>query len=475
MGPALASSPRTLLLPIAVLILVGGGLRLLASERAKPVRLRGDEVYYLSVAQEISAGRGHVRPSPRNEHARRPPAFPWLLSLFADRRGSAPEAELQSLGEELLPVQLVLGTALVVLTFLLGRALFDARVGFLAGLLAAIDPTLVAFSHYFWSETLFTVLVTGALIGVVLVRRSGSWVACAAAGLLFGAAALTREVALPIAAACAVWQLATIAPGAPSARRAAAERGALMLALAVAVVLPWTWRNHNVLHRLVPVSTVGWFASAEGNTFDPADWFHGTPDVTAFRAAYRTAGDELERTDFARRYALERIAAEQPAWIFKKLLRNTALLLSPDSYLLLKLREGLYGPVPLAEVRTLVAATVLLYVLAFVLGVIGIASAEGADRRWLPLLLFGVVLAIHVLSNSVSRFRLPWMPLLLVYASSAALDLPRSLRRMSWKAWAVAGAVLIYFLAVCVPYDRENLARTWYGAVEATEPETGGG
>jgi 4-amino-4-deoxy-L-arabinose transferase-like glycosyltransferase len=460
MGPALASSPRTLLLLIAVLILVGGGLRLLAAERARPLQLRGDEWYYLSVAQEISAGRGHVRPSPWDEHARRPPAFPWLLSLFTDRHGSAPEDDLRRLGEELLPVQLVLGTALVVITFLLGRALFDTRVGFLAGLLAAIDPTLVAFSHYFWSETLFSILVTGALIGVVLVRRSGSWVACAAAGLLFGAAALTREVALPIAAACAVWQIATVASG---ARRKAAARGALMVALAVAVVLPWTWRNYNVMHRLVPVSTIGWFASAEGNTLDPAGWFHGTTEPTAFRAAYRTAGDEMQRTDFARRYALERIAAEQPAWIFKKLLRNTALLLTPDSYLLLKLREGFYGPVPLAQARIVVVATVLLFVLAFVLGVIGIASAEGADRRWLPLLLFGVVLAIHVLSNSVSRFRLPWMPLLLVYASAASLDLPRSLRRMGWKAWAVAGAVLIYFLAVCVPYDQEILARIWNG------------
>jgi 4-amino-4-deoxy-L-arabinose transferase-like glycosyltransferase len=412
------------------------------------------------VAGEIAAGHGHVHPGPTHDRARRPPLYPWLLSRFLSPTWNASETDALREIHGLLWVQTILGTLLVLATFLLGRALFDERVALLAGALAAVEPTFVAYSHYFWCETLFTVLILCGLLGVVLGTRSRSWLVAILAGLAFGAAALTRELALPIAAVCVLWQI-YVAPS--GSRRAALLRGAATLGLTVAVVLPWTWRNYALFHRLVPISTSGWAASAEGNTLDPEDWFRKPPDVTRMKAEISRGRDEMERDDIAHRYALDRISAEQPTWIGKKLARNTALLLSPDSNLLMKLREGRYGPVSIAWKRFLEATSVLAFVLVFVLACLGIASESRPGARALPCAILGTVIAVHVLSIALTRYRFPWMPLLIVYASAAALDVPAAIRRTSPRAKAALAAILISFFAFCVPYHRELLAQLWNG------------
>jgi len=79
--------------------------------------------------------------------------------------------------------------------------------------------------------------------------------------------------------------------------------------------------------------------------------------------------------------------------------------------------------------RPLAAATVLSYVLVTAGGVLGIAVAVGRGRKLLPGLLLGIVLLVHVVTTANSRHRLPWMPLLMVYASFAVLQL----RTLSWR------------------------------------------
>ena len=86
----------------------------------------------------------------------------------------------------------------------------------MAAALAAVYPTFVAFSHYLWAETLFSLLLTTALALVVVSASRSSAALAAGAGLCFGLAALTRELAFPVAAAAAVW-LVAMAPR--SARR----------------------------------------------------------------------------------------------------------------------------------------------------------------------------------------------------------------------------------------------------------------
>ena len=453
-------SPRRFALALLALTLLGGALRLEVAWRTHPTGLLGDERYYVEVAARLARGEGHLYVGGLEGEARawRPPGHAFLLSLLLDpervgrgdpERDAAPRAAL-------LGAELAIGTLLVAATGLLAAALFGPREGLLAAALAALEPALIAQAHMLWSEGLFALLTTLALAAALrAAREPGALAWAAVAGLGFGLAALVRELALGVAAACACWWLfpgRSAAPP-PGGRRAAAARGALALALAALVVAPWTLRNARVLGRFVPVSTVGWFALAEGNSLEHPDWLlPDGPEQRRFHAGYFTRRDELQRLDYARAHALARIRAEQPLWLARKAVRNLALLLHPDEVLRTKLRRGAYGDRPPAEIRVLLAAAAPAWAALFTAAVLGIAAARAGGRRRLLLLVLGGVAAVHVLSNATPRFRLPWLPILCAAAAHAILagrTLPHRLDRPGKLGTA---AVLLFFFGVCVPY-----------------------
>jgi hypothetical protein len=407
-------------LRVGGIALLAAALRLLVFEAARPVATTGDETYYVEVADHLARGRGHlyVGEAEGESRAWRPPAHPWLLSRFLDPgrpERTDPAAEPRAVAR-LQRVQIALGVLLVALTAVLGRALFDARTGLLAAGLAAIDPALVAQSHMLWSETLFSALVTAGLAVAAGAAAGPGAAAVLAGGLAFGAASLTREAGWLVAAACALWWTRVAAPG---ERRRAFAHGAALAALAAACALPWAVRNHALFGRWIGVSTVGWFAVAEGNTLERPNWRAATgPRQARFHADYFSTRDELARLDLARRRALAEIAAEQPWWAAKKLVRNLRLLLGTDSVLALKLRRGAYGDSPAPVLRWLLAASGPAWVLLALAAALGVALSD-ARRRSLALLVLSAVMLVHVVANATPRFRVPWLPLLCVYAAHA--------------------------------------------------------
>jgi len=441
-----ALPPSTLALLVG-LVLLAGGVRWLAFELAQPVATLGDENYYAEVADSLARGEGHVYVGALEGESRawRPPGHAWLLSLVAD-----PEDALPTPVARFQRLQLLWGTLLVALTALLGFLLFDTRTGLIAGLLAALSPTLIAHSHFLWSENVFGVLVMAALVGVVSQARRPKPIAVIATGALFGAAALTRELALGIAALSGLWWVACAHP---PERRAAALRAGLLVAIAVGVTTPWLLRNAHAFDRFVGVSTVGWFAIAEGNSLESPEWWRPRgPTQGAFHAAYFSTRDELARRDLAQAHAVERIAAEQPGWIGKKTARNLALLLSPDTVVRTKVRNGSYGDRPSAPARWLLAASGPAWLALAVAATLGIAAARAGGRRALAVLLLGGAVLVHIVANATPRFRVPWLPLLSIYAAHALVlgrQLPGRLDRRG-----VIGAALVLGIVfgLGVPY-----------------------
>ena len=136
-------------------------------------------------------------------------------------------------------------------------------------------------------------------------------------------------MALGVAVAIGVWWLLEAQP---SGRLRAARHGLLVVVVALLVVAPWTLRNARVLGAFVPVSTIGWFAAGEGNTFETTNWLADRgPMHVVYKARYFQTPNELARADVAKRWTLQRVAEEQPDWALQKLIREGALLLSPDS------------------------------------------------------------------------------------------------------------------------------------------------
>jgi len=222
--------------------------------------LQYDEHDYDGHAVSIAAGHGfsdtlaHGRPT-----AFRPPGYPYLLAgvyrvAGVDRAAVAERVRVARVA------QAVIGTLAVALIGLLAAQLWVRTEGLTAMALGAVYVPLITVGGAVMSEPLFVVLALAALCAAVQHRRSAHrWRWLVLAGALGGLAVLTRAngVVLLPALALAVWGGSERARGHAPGRftRTALVPPALLVAIALVVVSPWTIRNAVVLHSFVPVST----------------------------------------------------------------------------------------------------------------------------------------------------------------------------------------------------------------------------
>ena len=143
---------------LLIITVLGLFVRLGCLYIALPIQLTGDEPYYANVAFNIARGNGHRYRD--GTYASWPPGNAFLLSLFMDAGESGeavPDADRLLLS--MLIGQVIIGALLVPLAMLLSRLLFSERTAVIAGVVTALYPTFIAYSHYLWAENLFVVLV----------------------------------------------------------------------------------------------------------------------------------------------------------------------------------------------------------------------------------------------------------------------------------------------------------------------------
>jgi len=218
---------------------------------------------------------------------RHPPAFPALLSLGF--RILAPSFEVSPGLDIFEPERRVIvpfGIVLTMLTglfvFLLGRRLFDTRVGAIAALLFFLTHSILADSISGTPAPMIMLLTTGAAYAAVCAvsrkHEGGSMLSwglpfCAAA-VLCGLAALTGYVMLVLAI-----PMGLFAATAFQRRRAAVL--VVFVLVAAAVVSPWLIRNRSVAREMLGLTTCAVVRDSplyEGDTLDRAtepDLGHG--------------------------------------------------------------------------------------------------------------------------------------------------------------------------------------------------------
>jgi 4-amino-4-deoxy-L-arabinose transferase-like glycosyltransferase len=129
----------------------------------------------------------------------KPPLYPYLLSWFY-KTGFSMTA--------VLVLQMLVGVGTVVLTHAVGRLVFSPRIAFAGALVTALLPILPFFETQLLAETWTTALTLGSLLLVlrVVVGRAGSvGRTLFLAGLLMGCAALGRPNLMLLIVAVAVW------------------------------------------------------------------------------------------------------------------------------------------------------------------------------------------------------------------------------------------------------------------------------
>ena len=136
-----------------------------------------------------------------------------------------------------ITVQVFLDVVLVGLTFVLGRTVVGGRVGLVAAALQAISPLAIAGSCRILSDSLYALLLTGALLLVVLYFKRGRLVWLLAGAVVTAAACYVRPAGL--APAILIAAVILVRPG--------GWWRAPLLASVVAVMLaPWVVRNARV-------------------------------------------------------------------------------------------------------------------------------------------------------------------------------------------------------------------------------------
>ncbi len=455
-GGALASNPRAWWLLLSGITVLAIAIRLLVISMVFPVEVTGDEPYYFEMGAQLAAGNGHVAAS-NGARAAWPPGYAFFLAAFMDV--DSPGVTAETVLWDLMVVQAVLGGVLVFLTGLLAAALFDRKIGLLAAGVAALYPTFVAFSHYLFSETLFSILLLVALLGVLQWperRRAGL---AFGTGLVFGVAALTREIAIPMALGCVLWWFLRTTP---AIRRIAVSHAVLLFLGLAVVVAPWTLRNYLIFDRLVPVSNAGYLNLRSGNTLAGENWLW--PDGRAlegFRTTYFLIPDEMDRADYARGQSRMLIGAEQPTWAFKKLARAVAWVGNPDTYLFKKISRGTYAGGSIETIRGVLVLGVLSFVAVVLFGIPGVFGSGRAGRRSFAFCVFGAAFLLYWVANAAPRYRFPLMPILIAYACFAVTHFDEVRRNLSGRAGVFAAASLLVFVFFCIPFFIPDALSLW--------------
>lgn len=225
--------------------------------------LTHDEREYLSLAKNLSLGRGFAYDQPVGsgdlQRFGRAPGYPVFLAIVGAGSG-----DFDATPARVKIAQSIIGSIGVWLIGTIGRRAGGSRAGIAAATVAAAYPPLVWICAYVFSEALSS---TVALAAVVLLNcaldRSANGgrlnraivLPSIAAGMTTGAAILIRPAIVFFLPIGAVWLIV----------RRRLGIAAMLVAGAMSVVGPWTVRNARVYHRLVFVASEGGVTFWTGN------------------------------------------------------------------------------------------------------------------------------------------------------------------------------------------------------------------
>ena len=196
----------------------------------------------------------------------RPPLWPFVIALIYTLAGKV-----------LFYVQVFysfLGAGTCVIVFLFTRDLFGHKAAVFSGTLASVYPCLFVYDGWLYTESLYTFFLTAFVYSlyklqytprlpsysIQLNRTKRAWLMflqrrwAIACGILIGLAALTRPNGIFLIGLVVVWGI-FVMRAKILAWKIVLRDVLIILCLAVLLVLPWTYRNYQITHTFVPVST----------------------------------------------------------------------------------------------------------------------------------------------------------------------------------------------------------------------------
>lgn len=435
--PPSALEPKPARLSLSLLLLTGAAflvraIYLLLEPACGPT---GDEPSWIALGiHELGRPRRGLDPF-QVKFVFYPPFYPYFIAVLYRAFGALAAVQW---------VQAVAGSLLVPAVGRVGERAFGRRAGLLAASFVVIYPDLVWFSVRFWSETLFMVFLWWAIERTLRADDARSVRVAAVAGVLFGLAALTRELALYLAPIAAVWLLRPRLEGTwrPSPQ-ALKHVAALALGL-VLCVAPWTLRNAVVFKAFIPVSTMGGLNLWQGNTL--------TLNHLQIYEILDGIDGPVAQDRYCKRMAWESIRDRQPTWIFEKLAAQMPQFWRAGSEIADQMiwREAC-GPLSTRTKVLLEIFTIAPWLLLLVPFLVGLARVQWNATGALLLLLLAAYNMAHVVALATTRYRLPVIPVVFIVAAALLAGLGtqhlhplRGWRLVLFLTLGVAAALTLY-------------------------------
>jgi hypothetical protein len=450
------------------------GLRLWMWHYHPPRGLTMDEQLYLHTTQWFF-DTGEI------DTIARGPAYPVMLAFL-----------FRILPLDLLSTiyaaQIAMSAACCGMLFWLGRRYHNAAVGLIAAWLMAIDLTMAAYSLFIFNELFFVFLAMAGAIVFLTGLDCRCWGRIAVAGGLFGLATLTKGQIVLIAPVLLLWVVLAFrrtrpaqsaAPTGKKAREAdhtktdgesrveakssngistlktpwsrAVLPGVALTVCWLAVVLPWTARNHFKYGKPILVDTTAartlWHANQIPFRVSyswPFGKYVQNPINGPLPAEDDRAVDEYaeimdRQLDFV---------AKNPGLIIGRMPQKIGALLNPTSFFQLSMwNYGMAGWKQKSDAAVRVSAiATLLWGLTLFPAAIGLLAGPYDNRLWRFMALnIAMTLAVHSIMVSQSRYRISIMPWLFLLAA-AALCQPR--RYLNWRRiGSYLGAAAVVLLA----------------------------
>ncbi len=402
-----------------------------------------DAQSYMDLARVIVAGDWLAGDAPFWQ----PPGFPYLLaallSLFGDSVFTAVRV-----------THALLGAGSTWLVFRLGQRACGTSTATLAACFTALNGPLLYFEGELLSVALEVFLNLAFLLALVRAVESDRLPAWAMAGLIAGAAAITRPNILLFVVIAAMVHLfrATL-----DNRWRVGGRLAIAAAGLLVIIAPVTIRNAVVGGEFVLVSANGGVNFHLGNHARQDSMVAIHPGIHWERlvaeplaAGYITAG---ERSHYFYGRGLESILADPLRWFGLLGHKTWQLLQGPE----IKRNQDVYY----AREHSLLLA-ILLWDrwLSFPHGLLAPLALLGLILTWrqhhpalhvMRLFLAGYAGSVLLFFVS-SRYRVPLVPVASIFAAAGLQDLLARIRARRWQRWAVpAGGLLAAVLLVNIP------------------------
>ena len=403
-----------------------------------------DERYHVHLAEQINADDELPK-----EPYYRAPLYPYFLSvLFRITDESLYGVRL---------LQIILGSFLPILVYLLGLRLFDRRTAYWAGGVCTIYPTFIYYDNALLITSIMILLTT--LLVLQLLRcetRPNRMASFVLVGLLLGLAGLARPNILLLGPALLVWVWLVIRP--QLGGRKALVRYLVIAAASLTVVLPVTIRNYVVADDFVFIAWQGGFNFFVGNNHESNGWSATVPGIDpTWEGGYREAiaiAEESERrilkrsevSDFWYGLAWQEIRSDPSAFI-GLLFRKLRLFLNGYE---IPNNQNIYLARSLGSLMQPLMFSNWLYFpfgLVAPLAVIGLVLSLSQWRRFLVIyVMLGSYLLTLLLFFVCARFRQPMMPFIILFAVYAVFRMIEFKRRRQMKNLALALFMLALLL-----------------------------